>query len=206
MSDEIGKYLSHTNRQGDTAYIRAVATAKGGTRYYITKDPKAADLLEEMPSGFEFYEYPLDARVVFRKRVLCKITASERQAVEDAMHNLSDVKDFIVAADGNTITIYISQFSSISGEHENPTVEETRLDWGGEQVDKIKQYDEYVRFVIINEAKRTFRLERIVLLGFFNRDYAELETSDDLESLAEMICQHIGYPTYFDLAPKGWEE
>ena len=27
-----------------------------------------------------------------------------------------------------------------------------------------------------------------------------------LESLAEMVCQHIGYPTYFDLAPKGWEE
>ncbi|MDF7821902.1 hypothetical protein P1X15_30075 [Runella sp. MFBS21] len=42
-------YLSHTNRQGSTAYIRAVATPKGGTRYYITKDPKAADLLEEMP-------------------------------------------------------------------------------------------------------------------------------------------------------------
>ncbi len=81
-------YLSHTNRQGDTAYIRAVPTAKGGTRYYITKDPKAADLLEEMPSGFEFYGYPSDARIVFRKRVPCKITASERQAVDDAMHNL----------------------------------------------------------------------------------------------------------------------
>lgn len=66
-------YLSHTNRQGDTAYIKAVSTAKGGTRYYVTKDPKAADLLEEMPSGFEFYEYPSDARVVFRKRVLCRI-------------------------------------------------------------------------------------------------------------------------------------
>ncbi len=59
MSDKIDKYLSHTNRQVDTAYMRAVSTAKGGTRYYITKDPKAADLLEEMPSGFEFYEYKL---------------------------------------------------------------------------------------------------------------------------------------------------
>ena len=199
-------YLSHTNRQGATAYIRAVATAKGGTRYYVTKDPKTPDLLEEMPSGFEFYEYPSDARIVFRKRVPCKITAFEWQVVEDAMHHLSDVKDFIVAAEGNIITIYISQFSSISGEDENPTAEETRLGWGGEHVDRFKQYDEYVRFILINEAKRTFRLERIVFLGFFNHDYAELETSDDLESLAEMVCQHIGYPTYFDLAPKGWEE
>ncbi len=198
--------LSHTNRQGDTVYVKATPTAKGGTRYYIIKDPKATDLLEDMPSGFEFYEYPSDARVVFRKRVPCKITAAERQVVEGAMHNLSNVKDFIVAADGNTITIYISQFSSISGEHENPTAEETRLGWGGEHVDRFKQYDEYVRFVLVNETKRTFRLERIVFLGFFNHDYAELETSDDLDSLAEMVCQHIGYPTYFDLAPKGWEE
>lgn len=199
-------YLSHTNRQGDTIYIKASTTAKGGTRYYITKDPKTKDLLEDMPSGFEFYEYPSDARVVFRKRVLCKVTASERQVVEDAMHNLSDVKDFIVAADGNTITIYISQFSSISGEHENPTAEETRQGWVGSQVDSFKQYSDYVRFVLLNEAKRTFRLERIVFMSFFGHDYAELETSDDLDSLAEMVCQHIGYPTYFDLAPKGWEE
>lgn len=46
--------LSHTNRQGATAYIRATPTAKGGTRYYVTKDPKAADLLEEMPFANEY--------------------------------------------------------------------------------------------------------------------------------------------------------
>ena len=43
-------------------------------------------------------------------------------------------------------------------------------------------------------------------MSFFGHDYVELETSDDLEALAEMVCQHIGYPTYFGLAPKGWEE
>ena len=37
-------YLSHTNRQGDTVYIKASTTAKSGTRYYITKDPKTKDL------------------------------------------------------------------------------------------------------------------------------------------------------------------
>lgn len=198
-------YLSHTSRQGNTAYVRAATTAKGGTRYYITKDPHAADLLEEMPNGFGFYEYPSDARIVFRKRVPCKITASERQVVEETMHNLSDVKDFIVAADGATITIYISQFSSISGEGENPTAEEARLTWGGEYVDRFKRYDDHVRFVLVNEAKRTFRLERIVFLSSFGHDYAELETSDDLEALAEMVCQHVGYSTYFDLVPKGWK-
>lgn len=63
--------LSYTNRQNSTAYIRTVPAKKGGTRYYVTKDPKAADLIEEMPEGFEFYEDPEDARVIFRKRKSC---------------------------------------------------------------------------------------------------------------------------------------
>lgn len=197
--------LSYTNRQGETVYIRAATTHKGGTRYYITKDINAPDLLEEMPSGFEFYEQPEEARIVFRKRVPCKITSTEKQVVEDAMHNLSDVKDFIVEAQGNIITIYISQFSSIAGQEPNLSAEEAREGWGGVHVDKFKRYSDYVRFVLVNEVTRTFRLERKVFMSLFGHDYAELETYDDLEYLAEKVCQHIGYPTFFDLAPKGWE-
>lgn len=77
------------------------------------------------------------------------------------------------------------------------------MGWG--YVDKFKRYSDYVRFVLVNEANRTFRLERKVFMSFFGHDYAELETYDDLEYLAEKVCQHIGYPTFFDLAPKGWE-
>ena len=57
----------------------------------------------------------------------------------------------------------------------------------------------------IDSKDTMIRLERKVFMGLFDHDYAELETSDDLEYLAEMVCQHIGYNTFFDLAPKGWE-
>lgn len=55
MSDEIRKYLSQTNCQ----------------RWY-------AVLHHQRPKsyGFEFYEYSSDARLMFRKRVSCKITVS----------------------------------------------------------------------------------------------------------------------------------
>ena len=197
--------LSYTNRCGDTAYVRVVGTNKGGVRYYITKDPQAPDLLEEMPNGFEFFEYTYDARIVFRKRVTSKIIESERQIVESAMMALSDVKDFKVVLESNSIVIYISQFSSIAGQEPNLTAEEARQQWGGNHVDRFKKYDDYVRFMLVNESKRTFKLERKVFMSFFGHDYAELETSDDLEYLAEMVCQHIGYDTFFDLAPKGYE-
>ncbi len=167
--------LSYTNRCGNTAYIRVVSTNKGGLRYYITKDPKSPDLLEEMPSGFEFYEHPYDARIVFRKRVIAKITETERQIVESAMFALSDVKDFKVISEGHNLVIYISQFSSIAGQEPNLSAEETRQQWGGIDADRFKRYDDYVRFVLVNESKRTFRLERKVFMGLFGHDYAEIK-------------------------------
>ncbi len=77
--------LSYTNRQNSTAYIRAVPAKRGELRYYLTKDPKAQDLIEELPEGFEFYEYIHDGRIVFRKRKTSQIRPAERRIVEDAV-------------------------------------------------------------------------------------------------------------------------
>jgi len=106
--------LSYTSRQNSTAYIRAVQAKRGGLRYYITKDPKAQDLIEEMPEGFEFYEYTHDGRIVFRKRKTSQILPVERQIVEAAVANLSAVADFIVEAQEKEIVVYISQFTTIN--------------------------------------------------------------------------------------------
>ncbi|HEV7348427.1 hypothetical protein [Telluribacter sp.] len=197
--------LSYTNRQGSTAYIRAVTAKKGGTRYYITKEPQNPDLIEEMPAGFEFYENPADARIIFRKRKPSHIYPSERQLVEDAMANLSAVSDFIVEAQEKEIMVYISQFSSIAGQEESLSAEEARKLWG-EHSDRWKQYRDYVRFVLVSRSPRVFAVERIVFMSFFGHDYVELERSTDLEYLAEKICEHIGRDTYFDLVPEGFAD
>ncbi len=194
--------LSYTNRQNSTAYIRAVPAKRGGTRYYITKDPKAPDLIEEMPEGFEFYENIEDARIIFRKRKPSQILPAERQMVEDAVANLSAVSDFIVEAREKEIVVYISQFSSIGGQQESLSAEEAREAWG-EHSDRWKKYDDYVRFVLVSKSLRVFAVARIVFTGYFNRDYVELERSEDLEYLAEKVCEHIGRDSYFDLLPEG---
>lgn len=102
--------LSYTNRQNSTAYS-AVPAKRGGLRYYITKNPKEQDLIEEMPEGLEFYEYIHDGRMVFRERETSQILSAERQIVEDAV-NLSAVTDFIVEAQEKEIVVYISQFTT----------------------------------------------------------------------------------------------
>lgn len=196
--------LSHTNRQNSTAYIRAVPAKKGGIRYYITKDPKSPDLIGEMPEGFEFYENPEDARIIFRKRKPSQIRPAERQVVEDAVANLSAVTDYIVEAWEKEIVVYISQFSAIGGQEESLSAEEAREAYG-ESSDRWKKYDDYVRFVLVSKSPRVFSVWRVAFLGFFNREYVELERSEDLEYLAEKVCECIGRDAYFDLLPEGVE-
>ncbi len=194
--------LSYTNRQNSTAYIRAVPAKKGGMRYYITKDPKSPDLIEEMPDGYEFYENPEDARIIFRKWKPSQITSIERQTVEEAVANLSAVTDFIVEAREKEIVVYISQFSSIGGQEPSLSAEEARELWG-EHLDRWKKYDDYVRFVLVNRSPRVFAVWRVAFFGLFSQKYVELERSEDLEYLAEKVCECIGRDSYFDLLPEG---
>lgn len=194
--------LSYTNRQNSTAYIRAVPAKKGGMRYYITKDPKSPDLIEEIPEDYEFYEYIHDGRIVFRKRKKSQIKPVERQIVEDAVANLSAATDFIVEALDKEIVVYISQFNSIGGQEENMTAEEARKAYGPSS-DRWKKYYDYVRFILVSKKPRVFVAARVAFTGYFDHGYVELARSEDLEELAEKVCEHIGRDSYFDLLPEG---
>lgn len=60
--------VSYENRKGETHYVKAVKTKKGGTRYYIVKNNQNPDdLINEIPPGFEFYEFPFDVLMRFAK-------------------------------------------------------------------------------------------------------------------------------------------
>lgn len=197
----------YTNRKGDDHYIRAAETAKGGTRYYIVKNnpEKYKDLIEDIPNGFELVETPEEGRVILRKRIPKKITEDERLIVEDAVRELSDLKDFIVYTDGDLLTVFYSQFNYISGQEDNLTAEEADKFHYGE-TKKWKRYYEGMYFRIIDEKKRIFEVHRITFTSFFSNGTAILETSDDLYYLADKYCQHLGRNTFFDLIPPNWEE
>ncbi len=188
--------FKYTNRKGEDHYIRATETAKGGIRYYIVKNSpeKYKDLIEEVPNDFEVVETPEEARVIFRKRVPKLITDEERLIVEDAVRELSDLKDFIVFVDGDLLTVFYSQFNSIAGQEENLTAEEAdELNYGDTK--KWKRYFEGLYFRITNVKKRTFEVSRRTFLRLFDTGTACLETSDDIQYLADKYCQHLGRDT-----------
>lgn len=199
--------LTYTNRRREAYYFRAVETAKGGTRYYIVKSPEYPDLIDELPVGFEIHEQPYEGRVVLRKKVPVLISWQEKELVECAVLELSDLKDIIITAEKDTITVWHSQFNYIDGQDENLSAEEAEKEWG-ERLYMWKKYDDNFRFVLVDPQKRTFQAERRTYLSLMSDDYAPLKNGcGTLDELIERFCPHMGRDSYFEtLVPERFDE
>jgi hypothetical protein len=125
-----------------------------------------------------------------------RATDGERLIVEDAVRELSDLKDFIVHTEDNLLTIFYSQFNHIGGQEDNLTAEEAdKYHYGN--TNRWKRYYEGMYFRIIDEKKRIFEVHRLTFLSLFNTGTALLETSEDLHYLADKYCQHLGKDSFF---------
>ncbi len=179
--------FSYTNRRNETHYFRKVATGKGGFRYYITKNPAAQDLIEEVPKGFEVTELPYDGKVVIRKKVPAWVEETEINLVHNAMEAHSPVRDFILIGEKDSIEIHISQFS---GYHDALylSAEEAR-ELYDERVDQWKCYNWILSFTLIDRQKRRFQVIRKASIQYYA---VPIDEGDDLEALAEKYCYHVG--------------
>jgi hypothetical protein len=193
--------VSYTNRRGEVHYFKAVKTKKGAYRYYVVKK-KEGDLLDAIPEQFEIYEHPEEAKVVIRKKIVRKINDDEISAVRNAVQKLSVSDDFMIHTDGNILSVYTGRlhkkefedmFSGIK------TGDEIALIFNS-----LQTYIEKMRFVLTDENKRVFTVQRFCYLGRIY-DWIDLESSEDLAYLSEKYCCHLGRDSYFDLEPPEWK-
>ena len=170
--------LEYINRKGQSHYLKTALTKNGKERYYIVKDiskfnPK--ELLLDLPSGYEFYEMPYDARVVLRKILVSNITSEDMEAVDYAMRNHKTAKDYLLDKDANGLIVYLANldFEDIGGD-----LEYFKL---------IQSYNFVLRFEKANENYKVQRFCRI------SRYYGwiTMETNKDLVYLAKKYCFHI---------------
>jgi len=196
--------FSYTNRQGDTYYFKAIQTAKGGTRYYLTKNAHAEDLIEEVPRGFEVLETIDEARVKIRKIIPLLVSKDEIEMVRQAVADLSALNDFIAYGEGNIITVWYSQFNSLAGIEEQVSHEEA-LEMHGEQMLRWKKYYDAMHFVLVDKKSNLWEVHRRVFTSLIGA-YALLEQSNDLDYLGDKYCPHLGRDSFFQLNPLGWEE
>ncbi len=187
--------ISYENRKGEIHYIKAAATKKGGKRYYVVKNKekyKPEDLLEEMPEGFEFYEFPSDALVAFRHIAKSSFTDGEFAILDSVMKRHETVKDYIIDKEENALTIYIDLMDKELFE---------MLD--DKQIRQIKRYDDILRFE--KSENDDYSAQRFCYISRYY-GWITLETSDDLQYLAEKYCCHIDKESLLQFWIEGEED
>jgi hypothetical protein len=104
--------IEYINRSGDKYYLKKALTKTGKIQFCAVKDIrkiKPEDFVEEIPSGFEFYEEPKSAMVYFRKILVYNITDEEVEIIDSVMRNHETVTDYIIDKGANDITVYIKE-------------------------------------------------------------------------------------------------
>lgn len=184
--------VSYNNRKDQAHYLRAAKTKKGNFRYYIVKDAKKyADLLEKIPKGFEFYEFPDDARVVLRKKLVSEITAEEVATVEQVMSSHETINDYIIDTEKATIMIYTAHLSRDEFPYDEAYFK------------LIQSYNAKLRVEKQNSA--VYAMQRFCHLSRYY-GWITMETSNDLSYLSKKYCFHIDKESLLDFWIEGEDD
>lgn len=188
--------LEYINRKKQPHYIKVVLTNTGKERYYIIKDikkAKASDLLTDLPKGFEFYEFPADARVVLRKIIKSTVSYEEYTILTDVMKQHETVKDFIIDKEKDALMIYQAWHNKEEWIADGLPVD---------NFDLIQHYNDVLRF---EKDKDNFKAQRFCNLSRYY-GWITMETSNDLEYLAEKFCYHIDKESLLEFWIEGEED
>lgn len=187
--------IFYENRKGDLHYLKVAITKKGGKRYYIVKDKskfKADELLEELPQDFEFHEFPYDARVVLRKVLKSSITDEEFSILNAVMKRHETVKDYIIDREKDALLIYTAH------------LDRDLWDMLDDKLFRLTQsYNDKLRFE--KNENDEYEAQRFCYLSRYY-GWITLETSNDLQYLAEKYCYHIDKESLLEFWIEGEEE
>jgi hypothetical protein len=183
--------VTHVNRKKDTYYLHAGTTKAGKPKYWFSKSTEG-DLVEEIPNGYEVYENP-DAQVFLRKIVPQLVTPFEVAIVEEGLERYAPGQNSVVDVHKEHIVVYHA--------------ERMKLDFEGfhfglrELPDYHGNYIKVMRFTLVGEHHRTFRVQRWCFRGSIDR-WIDLWMSGSEGKLADLVkkfCPHIGQESFFEL-------
>ncbi len=169
-------------------------TKNGKERYYIIKDKSKfakSDLLPEVPSGFEFYEYPEDGKVVLRKILKSIITQDEIEIINETMKNHLTAKDYLIDRVENSLIVYLGHLDK----EDYKTNEE--------YFHRIQSYRYKLKFEKVNN--RTYKAQRYCNMSNYYA-WITLETNEDLTYLADKYCFHIDKESLLEFWIEGEED
>jgi hypothetical protein len=192
--------VTYTNRKGRTYYLCRGTTRTGKPWYYFAREPKD-EPLDEIPEGYEIREN-VNGLVSLGKIRPQKILPEELAAVEAAVARHRKSHNYRVAAKGDCIVIYervgpdatdllsgLGSFGQMFA-HRAAELQET--------LDRSARFTPEMRFILVDEEKRTFSAERWCYSGSID-DWISVYTWGPIAKLARKLVPKLGTEAFFDL-------
>jgi hypothetical protein len=186
--------VTYINRKGNTYYLHQGTTKRGKPKYFFSMKEEGV-LPESIPAGYEIYENP-NARVFLRRIPPQVFTEEEISIVRNGVKALSALQDFKIEIKGKAIVVFepdqgldslSKTISAISG-RDSAEIKEI--------LSSTLTYLPTMRFVLVDEKRRWFHVERMCYLG--DADWLLLD-GGDLKRLAEDYCPHLGRESFYEL-------
>jgi hypothetical protein len=184
-----------TNRKSKTYYLHVGKTKKGNPRYHFSMEPPA-ELVKEIPEGYEIYENP-NAQVFLRKIQPKEIMDQEIEIVESALKAHAKPTKYRVDVKGKVVTVFwtnqsggaMGEFSSFFGM--------ARIE---EFCDRHAHFSPFLRFTLVDPQKRLFVAERFCFRGSID-DWMHLLGGgpDSLQTLVKRYVRHLGEESFYEL-------
>jgi hypothetical protein len=183
--------LTHVNRKRDTYYLHVGKTKAGKPKYWFAKST-AGDLVESMPEGYEIYENP-DAQVFLRKIVPQLVTPAEVAVVQEGVKRYAPGKNCIVDVQKDHIVVHHAERGALDLERFGFGVRELPVSY--------RNYMKVMRFRLVDEKDRTYRVQRWCFRGSIDRwiDLWESGSEGKLSDLVKRFCPHIGQESFYEL-------
>ena len=194
--------VKYKNRKNKTYCLHRGKTKTGKPKYHFSLK-KDGELVDEIPEGFEIYEHPSNAQVFLRKKQPKLITDLEKHVVEKYLKKLKTNRPFISDIKGKSITIFESSHDPDEVREafgpllrfKSPSEKESLVQ---SIVAESSHFIPILRFILEEEKKRAFSVERYCFLGGID-DWMYLDGPDSLEKLAKKYVKHLGKESFFDL-------
>ena len=183
--------VEYINRINVKYYLKIAPTKTGKIQYCAISNIRKtnpADLADEIPSGFEFYEIPENAMVVFRKIPTYNISEEEVEIIDSVMKKHETVSDYIIDKEVNDITIYTARIEKYDRDDMLFGFRK-RIIW---------YYDKGLRFEKSRKKGDKYNVQRFCYRSCVD-DWIIIESNDDLRYLAEKYCYHIDKESIYNL-------
>lgn len=154
------------------------------------------DLIDALPDGHEVYENP-NRQVYLRKIPKVVFTKEELADVEKGLRKHGKLEYFKIDVKKDAIIVYTP--GNDPGELANAFLTPLGFSRSLPNMEKFLHYLPMMRFILVDEERRLFNVERWCFLGGIDGWIPLMGARGPLQTLVQKFAPHLGKESFFEL-------